>query len=115
MIAVAVCLLVLLIAVIELVRRWRLREEFSWLWIGACAIMIVVAATPPLRDLLLGWFPALDAAELLLILACLFLVALCLDFSIQVSSQSNHIKNLAQEVALLRKTVEELRAGDDQH
>ncbi len=113
MIVVSLCLLLLLVAVVDLVRRRRLREEFSWLWIGACVVLIVLATVPPLRELLLAHMPDVSTAELLLATACLFLVALCLDFSIQVSSQSNHIKNLAQEVALLRKTVEEMRAGDD--
>jgi hypothetical protein len=113
MIIVACCLLVLLITVTDLVRRRRLREEFSWLWIGACVVLIAVALITPLRLQLQEWLSAVDHVDLLLVMACLFLVALCLDFSIQVSSQSNHIKNLAQEVALLRKTVDDLRAGND--
>ena len=105
-------LVVLLVAVIELVRRRLLREEFSWLWIGACLVLITLAAVAPLREAAGQLLPKDGGVGLIGAAVCLFLVALSLDFSIQVSSQSNRIKNLAQEVALLRKTVEELRAGD---
>ena len=115
MIELVVALVVLGITVLELVRRRRLREEFSWLWIGACAIGLLVALVPPLNSGLVRVFPASAQTQLVLIGACLFLVALCLDFSIQVSSQSNRIKNLAQEIALLRKALTELQARDDEH
>ncbi len=115
MIWIDIAVVVLLATVLELVRRRRLREEFSWLWIGACALCLVAAHVPPLRDWLTASVPASSEVQLLLIGACLFLVALCLDFSIQVSSQSTHIKNLAQEVALLRKALDELQAKDDDH
>ena len=106
------CVVILLIAVLELVRRHKLREEFSWLWIGACVLFIALAAVTPLREWLSARVTSTPDVPFLLLAISLFLVAICLDFSIQVSSQSNHIKNLAQEVALLRKTVEELQSDD---
>lgn len=109
-----ICLVVLLIAVLELVRRRLLREEFSWLWIGACVGLLVLGAIPPIRERAAALVPDSAGVVLLLLCVCLFLVALALDFSIQISSQSNRIKNLAQEVALLRRSLEEVRA-DDEH
>lgn len=113
MIPFLIVLVILLVAVVELVRRRRLREEYSWLWIGACLLGIGVACIGPLRTFLAGFVPDAVDAQLMLVLASIFLVALCLYFSIQVSSQSNRIKNLAQEVALLRKAVVDLRAEDE--
>ncbi len=113
MLPFVVCLVVLLVAVLELVRRRLLREEFSWLWIGACVLLLLLALIPPVRDQLVRLLPESGGLQLMLGVLCLFLVALCLDFSIQISSQSNRIKNLAQEVALLRRAIEELRADDE--
>ena len=113
MIPLLVLLVVLLLAVVELVRRRLLREEFSWLWIGACLLCIVAVAIPPARDWMASLLPEAQIIQLVLALVSLFLVALCLHFSIQVSSQSNRIKNLAQEVVLLRKALAELRSEDD--
>ena len=113
MIAVTVCWVALLIAVVELVRRRRLREEFSWLWIGACVVILALAAVAPARDWLAALLPSTTSTQLLLLVVSLFLVAISLDFSIQVSTQSNRIKNLAQEVSLLRRAVEELQGDHD--
>jgi hypothetical protein len=113
MIPFVVVLFALLVTVVELVRRRRLREEFSWLWIGACALCIVALIIPQVRTWLVTLLPAVESTQIALAGVSLFLVALCLHFSIQVSAQSNRIKNLAQEVALLRKAVAELR-GDDE-
>ena len=66
-----------------------------------------------MRDQLAQLMPDSGGLQLVLLFMCLFLVALCLDFSIQISSQSNRVKNLAQEVALLRRAIEELRAEDE--
>lgn len=108
-----VCLILLLVLVLELVRRRLLREEFSWLWIGACVLLLALSAIPQARELLERLLPDSSGVQLLLACVCLFLVALCLDFSIQISSQSNRIKNLAQEVALLRRDLEEVRSDDE--
>ncbi len=108
------CVVLLLVAVLELVRRHKLREEFSWLWIGACVLFIGLAVAAPVREWLSARITSAPDVPFLLLAVSLFLVAICLDFSIQVSSQSNHIKNLAQEVALLRKTVEELQSDDSE-
>ncbi len=113
MIPFLIVLIVLLVAVVELVRRRRLREEFSWLWIGACLLSIVALVVPPARSWLAALLPATESTQLALALVGLFLVALCLHFSIQVSAQSNRIKNLAQEVALLRKALAELQEDDE--
>jgi hypothetical protein len=113
MIPFLVVLLALLVTVVELVRRRRLREEFSWLWIGACALCIVALVVPQVRSWMAGLLPGVESTQLALALVSLFLVALCLHFSIQVSAQSNRIKNLAQEVALLRKALAELRGNDE--
>ncbi len=113
MIPFLVVLLALLVTVVELVRRRQLREEFSWLWIGACALCIVVLVVPQVRVWMAALLPGVESTQLALALVSLFLVALCLHFSIQVSAQSNRIKNLAQEVALLRKALAELRGNDE--
>ncbi|HTO08954.1 MAG TPA: DUF2304 domain-containing protein, partial [Myxococcota bacterium] len=41
----------------------------------------------------------------------LFLVAICLNYAVRLSRASLSIKNLAQEVALLRTEIEKLARG----
>lgn len=97
-----------LLAVVELVRRRRLREEFSWLWLLAFAALLAVALAPGARARLNAWLPSEGDAGPLLLVAVAFLLALSLDLSIKMSRFATRQKNLAQEIALLRRRLNEV-------
>lgn len=95
--------------VLELVRRRRLREEYSWLWIATAVLMtgIVVWYRPLLYvTWLIG---AVSPVTTLLLFASLFLLAIAVHYSIIISRLTTQLKNLAQAHALL---AERLDAGD---
>lgn len=100
-----------LVAVVELVRRRRLREEFSWLWLLAFAVLLGLALLPVARLRLQAWMAARGDLGAVAAVAVVFLTALCLDFSIQVSRFATQQKNLAQEMALLRQRLDERDPG----
>ena len=92
----------LLLVVLELVRRRRLRVEYSWLWIAACATIIVLILRYELLVELTALVGVVVPTSTLFFLCVLFLALLCLHYSIRVSRMTHQIKDLAQEVALLR-------------
>lgn len=94
--------------VLELVRRRRLREDYSLLWLFVAAVMIVVAAW---RELLHGLAALVGIAyppNLLFLLALLFIFGLLLYFSTVITRLTQESKRLAQEVALLRQQISQL-------
>jgi hypothetical protein len=99
-----------LILVLELVRRRRLREEYSLLWLAIAFAMLILSAW---RELLHGLSRQVGSAyppNLLFLMATLFILILLLYFSTVITRLSQENKDIAQEVALLRYEVEELRA-----
>ena len=98
----------LLAIVIELVRRRKLTEEYSFVWL-LCAIALLSLSL--WRDLLhvvahcLGVF--YPPAVLLLVLTVFVFVA-CLYFSVVVSRQRQQIERLAEEQAILAARQREL-------
>jgi hypothetical protein len=94
--------LALLFVIVELVRRRRLRVEYSWLWM-ASAVSIVLLI---LRYDLLIWLTELVGAAIptstLFFLSILYLAILSLNYSVRLSALARQVKELAQEVALLR-------------
>lgn len=95
--------------VLELVRRRRLREEYSLLWLATAFIMLIISAW---RDLLHGLSALVGIAyppNLLFLLAALFILMLLLYFSTIITRLTQENKEIAQEVALLKREVEELR------
>jgi hypothetical protein len=103
-----------LLFVLELVRRRRLREEYSLLWLAIAFVMLVISFW---RDLLHGLADAVGIAyppSLLFMLAILFAFFLMLYFSTVITRLTQENKEIAQEVALLRNEIERLRDQDRQ-
>ena len=104
--------LALALAVVDLVRRRRLREEFSWLWVLGSAGALVLSLWRGGREALadaLGTEPP----TAVLIVCGLFLVLVALDISTKVSKLANQQKNLAQGVARLEKRLSDLEGAED--
>ena len=100
--------LTLLIFIIELVRRKKLREEYSWLWLLTGAMILILALW---YDLLQGITYLIGAGlptSTLFFLGLVFLILIAVQFSVKVSELNNQVKNLAQENGLLKNRVEEL-------
>jgi len=100
----------LLMVILELVRRRRLRVEYSWLWLASGLTIVVLI----LRYDLLVWLTDLVGAVIptstLFFFCILYLALLSLNYSVRLSLLTRQVKELAQEVALLRADREE--AGD---
>lgn len=104
LLAIAVFVLIL-----ELVRQRALREEYSLLWLGTASIMILVSVW---RDLLHGLASFMGIAyppNLLFLMASIFMALMLLYFSTVITRLTGENKEIAQEVALLRHEIENLR------
>jgi hypothetical protein len=103
-----VCSLVLVSVVLWLVRRGSLREEYTPIWMGVAVALVVVS----IRLDWLRWFTraigAWTPSSVIFFLGEVFLVVVCLNYAVRLSRSALQIKNLAQEVALLRSRVERL-------
>jgi hypothetical protein len=99
---------VLLGLVLELVRRRRLREEYTVFWLLTCAVFIVLAVWKGAINLvaqMLGTTLPLSA----LFGAGFFLVFLItLHFSTVVTDLWRQNKRMAKEIALLEESLREL-------
>lgn len=103
----------LLVVVVELIRRNRLQERYAALWI----LMALVSMT---YRLWLGPVAVFadraqigDPVTVVLFLGILMCALLILQLSVKVSEFSGRIKNLIQEVALLKHERERGSATDD--
>jgi hypothetical protein len=96
------------IFVVNAVRSRRLREEYSFVWlIIAGAVVVLSAWQGPLVALthaLGGVLPI----NILFFAGLIFLVVVSLFYSIRISELNNQVKELSQELALLKLRVEEL-------
>jgi hypothetical protein len=97
--------------VLELVRRKKLTEEYSFVWLVCALALLGVALGRRLLDkaaLAIGiYYPP---AALLLVLIFFVFVA-SLSFSVVVSRQRQQIERLIEEAALLEARLRELDAS----
>lgn len=87
---------------IDLVRKKRLREEYSLLWLGTSVLMIVLIIRYEWLLALTKVIGAVLPTTTLFLGSILFLILLSVQFSIKISALSNQVKDLVQENALLR-------------
>jgi hypothetical protein len=102
-----------LLLVLELVRRRRLREEYSLLWLAIAFVMLVVSLWRDLLHRLSAEVGIAYPPNLLFLLASLFTLILLLYFSTVITRLTQENKDIAQEVALLRLEIETLRSNYD--
>ncbi len=97
-----------LVAVIELIRRGRLKEKYSLIWLFASGILLFLSSSRGLLNYLAKLLGVFYPPSLLFLVAFLFLLLITLHFSVVVSGLSEKNKKLAQELAILRQEVNRL-------
>ena len=97
----------ILVAIIELVRRRKLREEYSFLWLLVGALLFVLASWYGLLKAVTSFIGAGFTSSTLFFFGIIFLMLMNLHFSIKISDLTEKVKNLAQEIALLRADRED--------
>lgn len=99
--------LLIMAVVVELVRRRKLREEYSWLWLLTGAFIIVLVVWYDLLLLLTHLIGAIAPTTTLFIFGLLFLMLISLHYSIQISKLSRQVKEMAQQITLLRGKMDD--------
>jgi len=105
---IGLALLVLAIIISLLLRR-QLREKYATLWLLIGIVILILAVFP---GLLLGLSDALGVAvpsNLIFALALVLLVGVALHLSWELSQAEDEVRRVAEDVAILRTEVEELR------
>ncbi len=98
----------LLIVVVELIRRGRLKERYSLLWLLAGGILLFLSSSRGVLNSIARLLGIFYPPSFLFLLAFFFLLLITLHFSVVISGLSEKNKKLAQELALLRREMEEV-------
>ncbi len=108
MVALAVSIGLLLL-IIELVRRRKLREEYSWLWLLTASTILVLTLWFDLLKWITSLVGAVVPASTIFLLAFVFLIFISLHFSVVISKLTNRNIELAQRYALLELELNDLK------
>ena len=103
-VALAVSVLLLLV-VLELVRRRKLTEEYSFLWIVFALALVLLSVRRDILDATARWLGVYYPPIVLLLVLILMVFVASLCFSVIVSRQRQQIERLIEETAILAAEV----------
>jgi hypothetical protein len=98
---------IFLLFIIELVRRKKMREEYSFLWVLSAVFMLILVLWYKPLLFLTGLIGAIAPTTTLFIFAIFFLMIISINFSIVISSLTERMVKLTQEFALLKSEMKE--------
>ena len=93
--------------IVRLVRREALRAKYSMLWLSVGVTLGILVAVPGFLDRVSLWLGVAYPPAMFFLLAISFLFMVVVHFSWELSRLENRSRSLAEEVALLRREMEE--------
>ena len=105
--------LILLGVILELVRKKKLREEYSLLWLLTGVVVLLCALWGDLLFFLSGLLGIVYPSNAIFLVAIVFVLAIVLHFSTVISGLSEKNEKLAQELAILNLKFKELKEGKE--
>jgi hypothetical protein len=97
----------LLLLVIDLVRRRKLTEEYSFIWILCAAALLVLSLWRDILHVTARWLGVYYPPAVLLLVLIFFVFVASLYFSVVISGQRRQIERLVEEMALLDQRLRE--------
>jgi hypothetical protein len=94
--------IVILAVIVEMVRRRRLGEEYSFLWLLIGAGIVVLVLWQGFLKWLTHLIGAVAPTTTIFIFGIVILVLINLHFSVKISKLSRQVKDLTQQIALLK-------------
>ncbi|MBU0701762.1 DUF2304 domain-containing protein [bacterium] len=92
---------ILIITIFELVRRRKLNEEYSWLWMLTGFVILILSIWEKGLTTITSLIGAVLNTSTLFFFGIIFVMLISLHFSVVLSGLTNKIKKLAQQIALL--------------
>ena len=106
-ISILVCIF-LVAYVFELVHRKHLNEEYSMGWLMTGTMMLILSVSEDLLTLLSNLVGATLFTSTLFFFGLMFLMVICLHFSIRISALTNQVRTLTQHLGILYNEKKEL-------
>lgn len=104
---------VIVLLVIDMLRRKKIREKYAALWLLVGLSMLVLAAFPRLLEFVASLLNVQVPSNLLFAMSILLALGVCLHLSWEISVVEDETRVLAEEAAILRAQLEKLELKID--
>lgn len=94
-----------LLFIIELVRKNKILEKYSLLWLFFGVVLLVISSTPFFIEKIAQILGVFYAPSVLFFFGLIYLLAYCIHITIAYSKQAQRITRLTQEIAILKENI----------
>jgi len=101
--------IILLFFVLFLIRKKSIKEEYSLLWLFFCIVFLVFSIWREGLEYLAQLIGVAYPPAALFFIFLLAILMILIEFSIIISKLSDKIKNLAQEIGILKMEIQKLK------
>ncbi|MEE0808933.1 MAG: DUF2304 domain-containing protein [Acutalibacteraceae bacterium] len=103
-------ILVYLVLIFVLLRKKSLNLKYSLLWIFMAVALLIMVAFPQLVSFIAHIIGIVTPINAIFLAFIFFILLLLISLTSIVSKQQNKIKTLIQNVAMLQKQIDDLKA-----
>lgn len=101
----AAILLIGFVIIINMVRKKSLDLRYALIWLALIAMILVIVIVPGLLGVITHFLGIYDAMNMVFFMGFVFLIVVTFFLTAALSRNSNRIKALTQQVALLEKQI----------
>lgn len=101
----AAILLIGFVIIVNMVRKKSLDLRYALIWLALIAMILVIVIVPGLLGVITHFLGIYDAMNMVFFMGFVFLIVVTFFLTAALSRNSNRIKALTQQVALLEKQV----------
>jgi hypothetical protein len=101
----------LMLIIFGLIKRKKLKEEYSLLWLGCGFVFLLFSVFKPALQIFAGALGILYAPSALLLMLIVSAFFILIQYSIVISRLSENNKNLIQEVGILKAELKKLQTS----
>lgn len=101
----AAILLIGFVIIINMVRKKSLDLRYALIWLALIAMILVIVIVPGLLGVITHFLGIYDAMNMVFFMGFVFFIVVTFFLTAALSRNSNRIKALTQQVALLEKQV----------
>lgn len=105
-IIIVVIIVLVLGKIIRMVQKKRLALKYALPWLGVIICLLIADLFPGIVEVMSDWMGIDLPINMLMFLGFGFILILCFVLTLYTSKQTDEIRQLAQEVALLREELE---------
>ena len=102
---------IFILCVLRLIHNKKLREEFSLLWLFLGIVLLVLSVWRNSLEIIALTLGIAYAPAALFLILIIVIISILIQFSLLITRLTDYVKNLVQEVGLLKMEVDVMQKG----